>query len=129
MTFQISAVTLGVKDLQVSKSFYEGLGATVEKEHPNFISLTLADGSPILGLYPRDGLAEMLGVSPKGSGFTGVKFDYNPPGQGKERVDELLSKVERAGGTIVKPAHEAAWGGRVGIFRDPDGNLWQVASY
>lgn len=129
MTVQISAVTLGVKDLQVSKSFYKGIGATVEQEHPSFISLKLAEASPILGLYPRDGLAETLGVSPKGSGFTGVKFDYNPPGKGKNRVDELLSKVEGAGGTIVKPAHETEWGGRVGIFRDPDENLWQVASY
>jgi uncharacterized glyoxalase superfamily protein PhnB len=41
----------------------------------------------------------------------------------------VLSQAERAGGTIVDPAHDADWGGRVGYFSDPDGNLWQVASY
>jgi uncharacterized glyoxalase superfamily protein PhnB len=71
----------------------------------------------------------MVGVSPGGSGFSGVILDYNPPGPGKERVDEVLTQAERAGGKIVKPAHETDWGGRVGHFSDPAGNLWQVASY
>jgi len=65
----------------------------------------------------------MVGVSPEGSGFTGVILDYNPPGKGKDRVDEVLTEVKRAGGKIVKPAQEAQWGGRVGHFSDPDGNV------
>ena len=129
MSTQISAITLGVKDLQRSKEFYEGLGALVDKEFPGYVSLKLGDSSPDLALYPREGLAQMVGVSPEGSGFTGVILDYNPPGTGKDRVDEVLTKAKRAGGKIVKPAAEAAWGGRVGHFSDPDGNLWQVASY
>jgi catechol 2,3-dioxygenase-like lactoylglutathione lyase family enzyme len=129
MSTQISAITLGVHDLQQTKKFYEGLGASVEKDFPGFVSLKFDDGSPALALYPREGLAQMVGVSPEGSGFTGVILDYNPPGKGKDRVDEVLTQAQRARGKIVKPAADAEWGGRVGHFSDPDGNLWQVASY
>ncbi|MBA2381188.1 MAG: VOC family protein [Chloroflexi bacterium] len=129
MGAQINAVTLGVKDLQESKSFYEGLGASVDKEFPGFVSLKFGDASPDLALYPRDGLAAIIGVPPDGAGFSGIVLDYNPPGKGRDRVDEVLSQAERAGGKVVSPAHDAEWGGRVGHFSDPDGNLWQVASY
>ena len=44
------------------------------------------------------------------------------------RVEEVLGDAERAGGTVVKPAEQAQWGGSSGYFADPDGVLWKVAS-
>jgi uncharacterized protein len=129
MGMRITAVTLGVADLERAKRFYESLGGAVAKELPGFVSITLGEGSPDLALYPREGLAAMVGVSPDGAGFSGVVLDYNPPGKGKERVDDVLSQAARGGGTIVSAAHETEWGGRIGHFSDPDGNLWQVGSY
>jgi len=38
-----------------------------------------------------------------------------------------LSAAEKAGGRIVKPAHDTFWGGHSGYFADPDGHLWEVA--
>lgn len=32
-----------------------------------------------------------------------------------------------AGGTLVRPARDASWGGYSGYFADPDGVLWEVA--
>ncbi len=40
----------------------------------------------------------------------------------------MLADAERAGGTIVKPAAQAQWGGYFGYFADPEGFLWKVAS-
>ena len=37
-----------------------------------------------------------------------------------------MAQAERAGGRIVKPAHETFWGGYSGYFQDPDGHLWEV---
>jgi uncharacterized protein len=42
-------------------------------------------------------------------------------------VDAVMEQAKRAGGTIVKPAHETFWGGYAGYFQDPDGHLWEVA--
>jgi uncharacterized glyoxalase superfamily protein PhnB len=45
-----------------------------------------------------------------------------------EQVDALLAEAEAAGGTIVKAAEQAEWGGYFGYFADPDGHLWKVAA-
>ena len=41
---------------------------------------------------------------------------------------DALAEAERAGGSIVKPAERAEWGGYSGYFADPDGHLWEVAT-
>jgi uncharacterized glyoxalase superfamily protein PhnB len=43
-----------------------------------------------------------------------------------ERVEELMAQAERAGATILEPAHSADWGGYLGYFTDPDGNFWKI---
>jgi uncharacterized glyoxalase superfamily protein PhnB len=42
-------------------------------------------------------------------------------------VGEILAGAERAGGTVVRPAAIAVWGGTSGAFADPDGYVWEVA--
>jgi uncharacterized protein len=37
-----------------------------------------------------------------------------------------MAQAERAGATIIEPPHTADWGGYIGYFTDPDGNLWKV---
>jgi uncharacterized glyoxalase superfamily protein PhnB len=80
----------------------------------------------MLGLYPRSALAEDAGVAADGAGFRGLAFSYVV--RSEERVAALLAEAERAGGTIVRPAQRAPWGGCFGYFADPDGFLWKVAA-
>jgi catechol 2,3-dioxygenase-like lactoylglutathione lyase family enzyme len=127
MNPQITHVTLGVSDLDRAKKFYgEGLGCPIEKDFGVFVYFNLGEGSSALGLYTRDALAQDAGVTPEGSGFSGVTLNYNVASA--ERVDEVMTQAERAGGTIVRPAQQAQWGGYFGYFADPDGYLWKVAS-
>jgi uncharacterized protein len=63
---------------------------------------------------------------PDGSGFRGLTLAY--VARSEERVDEVLAEAEAAGGSIVKPAQRAEWGGYSGYFADPEGYLWEVAS-
>jgi hypothetical protein len=42
-------------------------------------------------------------------------------------VDAVLAEAEHAGGTIVRPAARADWGGTTGAFADPDGYVREVA--
>jgi uncharacterized glyoxalase superfamily protein PhnB len=39
----------------------------------------------------------------------------------------VLSLAEASGGSIVKAAGRAFWGGWYGYFADPDGHVWEVA--
>jgi catechol 2,3-dioxygenase-like lactoylglutathione lyase family enzyme len=127
MNPQISAITLGVSDVNRAKQFYsEGLGCPIEKDYPGFVSFNLGDGSSALALYPWDALADDAGVASDGSGFRGITLNYIVPST--EQVDDVLAQAERAGGTIVTPAQRAPWGGYFGYFSDLDGYLWKVAS-
>jgi uncharacterized glyoxalase superfamily protein PhnB len=43
------------------------------------------------------------------------------------RTRAELAQAKAAGGTILKPAQMADWGGYTGYFADPDGHIWEVA--
>ena len=123
----VSAITLGVKDLSRAKEFYgKGLGWAVNHDYPAWVSFNLGDGSTMLGLYPRDGLASDAGVSAEGSGFSGVVLSYIV--RSEDRVAAVLDEAQRAGAKIVRSAEQAQWGGTSGVFADLDGHLWKVAS-
>ena len=127
MALQVTAIMLGVKDLTRSKKFYgEGLGGTIDKDYPTFVSLSLGDGSSSLALYEREAAANDAGVSAEGSGFTGISFHYIVAA--RETVDEVIASAVAAGGAVVKEAADAQWGGYSGYFSDPDGYLWKVAT-
>jgi len=126
VALQVTAIMLGVDDLARSKKFYgEGLGSTLDQDHPNFVSFNLGEGSSSLALYEREAAAQDAGVSSEGSGFRGVSFHYIVPS--KEAVDEVMSQAVAAGGGVVKEAAAVPWG-YYGYFSDPDGYLWKVAS-
>lgn len=126
MSLQVTTIMLAVEDLARSKKFYvEGLGCTLDQDYPQFVKLTLGDGSSSLAFYPREAAAQDAGVSSEGSGFRGVSFHYIV--SSPEEVNEVMSKAVAAGGAVVKAATAVQWG-YGGYFSDPDGYLWKVAS-
>jgi catechol 2,3-dioxygenase-like lactoylglutathione lyase family enzyme len=127
MSTQISAITLGVSDINRARRFYsEGLGCPVGKDHGTFVTLSLGDGSSALALYPWDALAADAGVTADSSGFR--DFTLSWIAGSAAQVDVVLAAAGRAGGAITKPAKRAFWGGYSGYFTDPDGYHWKVAS-
>jgi uncharacterized protein len=126
VNLQITAVMLGVRDLNRSKEFYrDGLGCAIDNDYPNFVSFDLGGGSSSLALYEWEAAAQDAGVSPEGSGFRGASFHFIV--RTSEEVDEVMSKAAGAGGGIVKKGEATQWG-YFGYFSDPDGYLWKVAT-
>lgn len=124
MNSHVSSILLGVNDMERSKRFYtEGLGWKVQNDYKISV-LFVPHGGSMVGFYGRDGLADMVGVSPDGSGFSGIVFTYVV--RSEDRVDEILDEAEKAGGTILKPAAKEQWGGYGGSFGDPDGYIWNI---
>jgi uncharacterized protein len=121
----VSVITLGVRDLNRAKEFYNvGLGWPIQLEEGDWVCFNLG-GPSALALYPWDAVAEDAGVAPDGTGFRGVVLAYNV--RSDDRVDAVLAEAERAGAAIVRPARRTPWGGYSGYFADPDGFLWEVA--
>jgi uncharacterized protein len=124
MDQRISVVTLGVRDLSVSRRFYcEGLGwqaSATSNESVVFIPV----GSIVMALYPRALLAEDACIPDGGPGFGGVTLAHNV--HSKEVVDRVLAEAVAAGAALFKPAQEVFWGGYSGYFGDPDGHPWEI---
>ena len=124
MNSQISAILLGVKDMERSKRFYtEGLGWKVQQDFKISVFFVNHGGSRI-GFYGREGLADMVGTSADGSGFSGIVFTYVV--RSEARVDEILDEAKKAGAKILKPAGNLEWGGYGGSFADLDGYIWNI---
>jgi len=114
MDQRISLVTLGVADLARARAFYEALGWSGAKQPDDEICFFQAGGM-VFGLWTALG----------GHGAPGIELAHNV--RSPENVGTLLTEAERAGGTIVRQAARADWGGITGAFADPDGYVWEVA--
>ena len=121
---RISLITLGVGDVARARAFYEKLGFRASSASQGDVVFFQA-GSLGLSLFPRESLAEDVGVSAAGSGFAGLTIAHNV--RTKAGVAAVLAEAAAAGGRIVKPAQDVFWGGHSGYFTDPDGHLWEVA--
>jgi hypothetical protein len=123
MEQRVSLVTLGVRDLERSRRFYEALGWK-SGAAPDDDVVFFQAGCLIVALWDRARLAEDSVVTDSG-GWGGVTFAYNV--RSREEVDAVLAEAERAGATIGRSGAETFWGGYSGIFIDPDGHPWEVA--
>ncbi len=124
MEQRLSLVTLGVADLERSRRFYEGgLGWRRGNAHAEVVFFQI--GGAVLALFGRAALAADARLPAAGSGFGGITLAYNT--RTRAEVDRVLAEAEAAGGTILKPAQDAFWGGYSGYFADPDGHPWEVA--
>jgi len=130
MNPKITVVTLGVSNLEAAFRFYsEGLGFPskgiigTEFEHGAVAFFDLESGLK-LAVWPRKSMSFDSGI-PLGQPNPG-DFSLGHNVATKEEVDQVLLRVGRAGGTIVKSAHETFWGGYSGYFLDPDEHLWEV---
>jgi catechol 2,3-dioxygenase-like lactoylglutathione lyase family enzyme len=114
MEQRISLVTLGVADLARARTFYESLGWTGAQQPDDEVCFFQAGGM-VFALWTALG----------GHGAPGIELAHNVRSPGE--VDDTLREAEQAGGTVVRPAAQAAWGGTSGAFADPDGYVWEVA--
>lgn len=124
MEQRVSLITLGVRDLERARSFYEQLGWKTGAAPADDVVFFQAGGM-ILGLWGRESLAEDSGV-PDSGGWGGVTLAYNARSTGE--VDSVLAEARAAGAQIPREGAETFWGGYSGMFIDPEGHPWEVAN-
>lgn len=123
MDSRLSIITLGTADLARATAFWEALGLERRARQVDGIAFFQLGGIA-LGLYPFDKLAEDCGL-PEAAASGRVTLAHNC--RTEAEVDDILAAAVAAGGTLLKPAHKAFWGGYSGYFADPDGHPWEVA--
>jgi len=119
----ISLVTLGVSDYQRAKSFYEALGwrVTWEAEQTPFFE---ANGV-VLVLWSREKLAADMGIRDESPGWGGIALAHNVGS--REEVHDVIELARRHDGEITREPAETFYAGYAGVFRDPDGHVWEIA--
>jgi predicted lactoylglutathione lyase len=123
MEQRLSLVTLGVRDLQRARAFYEALGWSTGAAPGDDVVFFQAGGM-IVSLWSRASLAEDSGVEDAG-GWGGVTLAYNT--RSPQEVDAAIEEARRAGARIAREPAATFWGGYSGVFVDPEGHPWEVA--
>jgi uncharacterized protein len=123
MEQRVSLVTLGVRDLERARAFYEALGWTTNAQPGDDVAFFQAGGM-IVALWSRGQLAADSGVADSG-GYGGVTLAHNVGSPAE--VDAVVAEAEAAGATISRRPAETFWGGYSGVFVDPEGHPWEVA--
>lgn len=123
---RLGIVTLAVDDLARSVAFYEAIGWERRTASIDGVIAWFGTADSNVGLFPRHHLAEdaNLPAEPRAP-FGGITLAINV--DTPEEVAEHLSFAVACGGTLLKPATVADWGGTSGYFADPDGHPWEIA--
>jgi catechol 2,3-dioxygenase-like lactoylglutathione lyase family enzyme len=120
---RISLITLGVRDLERARGFYQALGFPTGAA-PGDDVVFFRTGGTLLALWDRGALAEDSGVEDT-DGWGGMTLAHNV--RSPAEVDAVVEEVRGAGGNIVREPGETFWGGYDAVFTDPDGHPWEVA--
>lgn len=122
MNQQLNLVTLGVKDLKVSRQFYsQGLGWTPLLDLDEIVFYQIGKGLA-LALFP---LAD-LGADTGHPATAGAPFTLAQNLDSPAEVDEAMQRARAAGAVVLKEPQRAAFGGYHGYFADRDGHRWEV---
>lgn len=128
---QVSIITLAVGNLEKSVRFYrDGLGwktrgiVGTDYEYGATAFFDLQPGL-CLALWPRESLAHEAGIDEQPPAMTELMLSQSV--DSRAQVEEVLQMAAQAGGEIIKPAHDTLLGGHAGLFKDPDGHLWEIA--
>ncbi len=134
----VHAITLGVRDLELSLRFYRALGLSspgvigtefrADAENPGgAVAMFTMDNGVMLSLYGREDLAKDAGVPLERLSGSAMSLGWFVDND--EEVGRVLDLARDAGAVIVRPARPRPWGIRAGYFADPDGHLWEVVSF
>jgi uncharacterized protein len=120
---RVSLITLGVRDKERARRFYEALGwrgVGGTGDEPVFFQA----GDMVVALWERAALAEDSCVRDSG-GWGGVTLAHCV--RSPEEVDALTDAAVRAGAQVGRPPAATFWGGYSSVVIDPDGHPWEIA--
>lgn len=126
MDQRVSFVTLAVRDLAASRSFYvDGLGWEPSVDVPGEVLMFAVADKVVLSLWDETAFEKEVGPIARGGGVPPLTLSHNCATT--DGVDRVLESARLAGAEPVQDAEERDWGGYSGYFGDPDGFRWEIA--
>ena len=120
---RIGLITLACRDVERMARFFRDLGWPETAESDEHHRTFQCTNGCVVGLYAAQNYERHFG--PVGDGFRGIVLSINVDSfEEVRRVYETLRGVE--GVELLEEPTEAFWGGGFS-WRDPEGNLWDVA--
>ena len=121
---RLSIVTLGVRDMEVLRSFYRALGwPELPNSDNSWTGFHL--GGVLLALFPlRDLTDEAAPGATAPTGWSGVTLACTVGT--RNEVDGAFDAAVTAGASPVAAASDRSWGGRSAFIADPEGNRWEI---
>lgn len=110
------SVSLSVKDLEVSKAFYEDLGFNVFAGDPAKNYLIMKNGNALIGLFQGMFEGNILTFNPGWDENASNLEDFND-------VREIQRHLKARGAKISPEADETTTGPASFMLSDPDGNV------
>jgi len=120
-------ITLSTANLDAARDFYiNGLGWEPLMDVPGEIIFFQMAPGLTLGLFDAEKFAQDQGRPGMVAPVEGVTLSHNV--ESREAVDGAVERMQKAGGTVVKPPQDGAFGGIYhALVRDPNGIVWEVA--
>lgn len=116
MDLGVFSVSLAVKDIEASKTFYEKLGFTVFGGDQSQNWLIMKNGDHVIGLFQGMFEDNILTFNP------GWNSDAQPVGEFTD-VRELQRRLKSRGISMISEADESTTGPASFMIADPDGNV------
>jgi len=120
-------INLPVKDLDKSRAFFTTLGFPLNPRHMNSqeaASLVIGEKNVIVMLFPEKTFEKYTNI-PLADTQKSSEVLFSIGAETKEEVDEMVKKVEQAGGTVYSRPYDQGWMYGAG-FADLDGHRWNV---
>jgi catechol 2,3-dioxygenase-like lactoylglutathione lyase family enzyme len=119
----IAAITLFAEDLAATKEFYGrvfGLPVAFEDD----VSAVFRFGDTMVNLLAVGEAPELIAPAAVGSADAGARFQFTLE---VDDVDAMCAELARRGVELLNGPVDRPWGIRTATFRDPAGNVWEIA--
>jgi uncharacterized protein len=123
---QVHFTTLATADLDAARRFYvEGLGWRPLLDVPDEIVFFQVAPGTVLAFFEAGKFAQDLGRGPARPEVSGLTLAHNVAD--RDAVRALVDAMVAAGGTVLTPPEEGAFGGVFhALVADPNGVVWEV---
>jgi uncharacterized protein len=123
---QVHFTTLATADLDAARRFYvEGLGWRPLLDVPGEIVFFQVAPGAVLAFFEAGKFAQDLGRGPARPEVSGLTLAHNVAD--RDAVRALVEAMVAAGGTVLTPPEEGAFGGVFhALVADPNGVVWEV---
>ncbi len=120
----IAVITLVTDDLQGTVRFHRDV-FKMEPVHGDDDSTVFRFGETLVNLLRSEAAPELVDSAPVASADTGVRSVLTVH---VDDVDAWCATLEERGVDLLNGPMDRPWGPRTASFRDPSGQIWEIAS-